>query len=181
LVEANPTLAAALRNDPRFTASAEAALGIRDGNTKFFLRDNPESASVFACDGEQTVASVDVEVVSLTSFMHRFDLDRIDVLKLDIEGSEFDILQQTPDGVLMNIHQITVEFHDAMSPFSGRGLYQQTRARLCELGFTCCPIAIRTHGDVLFLNRRRFAIGPVRSLGLSIFARWWLRFGTQRK
>jgi FkbM family methyltransferase len=181
LVEANPILAAALRDDARFEASVEAALGVRDGNTKFFLRDNPEAASVFACDGEQAVAALDVEVVSLPTLMHRFDLDRIDVLKLDIEGSEFEILQQTPDDLLKNIHQITVEFHDAIPPFSGRGLYQQTRERLGELGFTCCPIAIRTHGDVLFLNRRQFAIGPVRSIGLSMFARWSLRLSSRRK
>src|SRR3954470_4028001 len=154
LIEANPDLAATLRNDSRFEASVTAALGVHDSKATLFLRENLEASSVFASDAEQSSKATDIEVVGLATVMQRFDLDHIDVLKLDIEGSEFEVLQKTPDDLLKKIYQITVEFHDAMPCFAGRGLYERTRERLSKLGFTCCPIAIRTRGDVLFLNRR---------------------------
>src|SRR4051812_9492473 len=106
LVEANPELAAALRHDSRFKASVEAALGADDSKAKLFVRDNLEASSVFGSAAEQTSDAADIEVVGLQTFMKRFALDHIDVLKLDIEGSEFEVLQNTPAELLKNIHQI---------------------------------------------------------------------------
>ena len=108
--------------------------------------------------------SVSVEIISLPTLMKREGLTHIDLLKLDIEGAEFDLIAQTPEKTLCSISQITVEFHDFQSQYAGIGLFEKARARLKRLGFACCLMSFRTHGDVLFLNRARLSLGPLRAI-----------------
>ncbi len=174
LVEANPELADALGREKTFAGVTAAALGVRAGCAPFYVRQNLEASSLLP-GGGATVAATNAEVISLRSLVERYDLPRIDVLKLDVEGAEFDVLINAPAEMLTAIGQITVEFHDFQPAFQGRGLYERVRRRLRSLNFACCSTAFRTHGDVLFLNRSRFTIGPAASLGLAVAARWHLR------
>jgi FkbM family methyltransferase len=161
LIEANPILAAQL-SVPGAASITAAALGARDGHALFHQRVNPESGSVGGLSTD-VINSVSVEVISLLTLMQRAGVDRIDLLKLDIEGAEFDLIDQTPDEVWHRVGQITVEFHDFQEHFAGRGLFERARARLERLGFICCLMSFRTHGDVLFLNRHRLPLSPLRS------------------
>ena len=104
--------------------------------------------------------------------MERLGITKIDILKLDIEGAEFELFVSTPDDILRRIGQITVEFHDFKLCFRGRGLFENAREHLIALGFICCNMAFRTHGDVLFLNRGRTGLG----LWQSFYARWFARY-----
>ena len=54
-----------------------------------------------------------VQSINITQLLTYFDAtDTIDLLKIDIEGSEYEILEQTPSSELLRFKQITVEFHD---------------------------------------------------------------------
>jgi hypothetical protein len=44
--------------------------------------------------------------------MKENNIDYIDILKIDIEGSEYEILPSISDECYSKIRQITVEFHD---------------------------------------------------------------------
>ncbi|MFN8573486.1 MAG: FkbM family methyltransferase [Gemmatimonadaceae bacterium] len=55
----------------------------------------------------------DVQVVNLTDYMNQNDVRRIDVLKLDVEGSELDVLQGM-NGRLRDVSVIVGEFHESM-------------------------------------------------------------------
>jgi FkbM family methyltransferase len=160
LVEANPELVAALKRESRSDVVA-AALAGQDGTAEFFFRENIEGGSVFSRLGDRDVRTTPVEKISLETLLKRAQLESVDLLKLDIEGSEFDILGTSPAALLRRIGQITVEFHDFLPEFSGRGLFGGIRKRLDEIGFVCCPISFRTNGDVLFLNRRNFDLRSV--------------------
>jgi FkbM family methyltransferase len=182
LIEANPDLAAKLSVPGAEIISA--ALAARDGRATFQFNANPESGTIMAKGATPITGSAGVspasflstgrqdagaprqetvETISLPTLMQRFQLDHIDLLKLDIEGAEFDLVDQTPDDVWRRVGQITVEFHDFQKHFAGRGLFERARARLEQLGFVCCLMSFRTHGDVLFLNRERLRLNGMQT------------------
>lgn len=58
---------------------------------------------------------MEVEVLSLEEFLSRAGLagrDRIDLVKVDIEGAELPMFEEAPDVLLQRVAQFTVEFHD---------------------------------------------------------------------
>ena len=170
LIEANPKLASELKV-PKGAVKVSAALAASDGTATFHPHDNPESGSIIA-NRNSDAGTVSVEMVSLATLMKRFQLDRIDLLKLDIEGTEFDLIAQMPDAVLRSIGQLTVEFHDFQPRFAGQQLFERARARLEQAGFVCCVMSFRTHGDVLFLNRGRLRLGAARAVYVQRLARF---------
>ena len=174
LVEANPLLADQLRQSG-VNNVINAALGGDDGIARFITRANPEAGGIIANTTDTGEATVEVETVSLPTLFARYSLPKIDLLKLDIEGAEFDLFRKVPDELLRGIGQITVEFHDFLPTFKDQGLYESARKRLIGLGFICCPMSFRTHGDVLFLNQKALNIGATAALCYSNIARWWLR------
>lgn len=169
LVEANPKLVETL-----IVAGAEsitpAALDAHDGRGMLHVSENPEATGLFNAGSVTT--NVEVETISLVTLMQRLGIAKIDILKLDIEGAEFDLIASTPDQILQRINQITVEFHDFKPAFRGRGLFEKARERLIALGFICCNMAFRTHGDVLFLNRGRTGL----RLWQLFYAQWFARY-----
>ncbi len=169
LVEANPKLVETL-----IVAGAEsitpAALDAHDGRGMLHVSENPEATGLF--DAGSVTTNVEVETISLATLMQRLGIAKIDILKLDIEGAEFDLIASTPDQILQRINQITVEFHDFKPAFRGRGLFENARARLQSMGFDCCNMAFRTHGDVLFLNRARLQLVAGQRVYFQFCARW---------
>ena len=169
LVEANPRLVETLIV-ARAKSITTAALGARDGRGMLHVSENPEATGLF--DAGSATTSVEVETISLATLMQRRGITEIDILKLDIEGAEFDLIASTPDQILQRINQITVEFHDFKPAFRGRGLFENARARLQLMGFDCCNMAFRTHGDVLFLNRARLRLVATQRIYFQFCARW---------
>ena len=171
LIEANPELAEKLSFPPPATV-LHAALSTADGTASFFLRPNPESGSILTNSRDPNPNSIPIQSISLASLFNRFDLSIIDLLKLDIEGAEFALLQETPSHLLANIRQITVEFHDFLPEFQKRHLVERAVQRLEKIGFVCGNFAFRTHGDVLFINQRHFHLSRIQRFDLKHLARW---------
>lgn len=76
-----------------------------------------------------------IKTTSLRSLIELMNSDDdIDILKIDIEGAEYDILLNASDVDLMKFRQITVEFHDFVD---GRFKVDNkaVEARLRSLGF----------------------------------------------
>lgn len=57
------------------------------------------------------VVSYDVEVITLNQVFERLGLQRVDLLKMDIEGEEYAALATASDELLKQIDQLIVEFH----------------------------------------------------------------------
>jgi len=169
LVEANPRLVETLSITGAESITT-AALAGRDGRGRLHVSENPEASGLF--DAGSATTSVEVETISLATFMRRLGLTRIDLLKLDIEGAEFDLIASTPNQILQRINQITVEFHDFKPAFRNRELFEKARSRLESMGFDCCNLAFRTHGDVLFLNRTRLRLVARQRIFFQFCARW---------
>jgi FkbM family methyltransferase len=172
LVEPNPALVADL-SISKAASITPAALSAQDGRACLHLADNMESSSLSSTGtNSKEITTVEVETVTLTNLMKQLGLERIDLLKLDIEGEEFGVLATVSDAVLRRINQLTVEFHDFQPRFRGRKLFETARERLESLGFVCAVMSFRTHGDVLFLNRGALEISSQAGFYLRFVARF---------
>lgn len=172
LIEAHPDLAAAIEPPPGATVLS-AALGATDGEQAFVFSPNLEAGSI-AKDAD-SAPSVKVRTVSLLSVLRECVAERINLLKLDIEGAEFDLIRDTPDEIWSRIDQITIEFHDFLPDFQRDGQLEEAVARLRSLGFWMSNMAFKTHGDVLFVNRNRSCLSHARFVVRSRAARWLLK------
>jgi len=149
-VEALPELAASLAANPRFT-TLHAAVGGQPGTTLIF-RSPTRCAS--ACLNDRNPANgVAVPAVTLGELLERWELHHVDLVKIDVEGSELAILQTTPASVLQSIGQITCEFHDFIDA-THRPTIRLICDRMKALGFIVVPMAATTYGDTLFINRK---------------------------
>lgn len=59
-----------------------------------------------------------VQARSLASIMKEHNFEKVDLVKLDCEGAEYEILLQTPALVLAKIDRIIMEYHDLGSNFN---------------------------------------------------------------
>jgi FkbM family methyltransferase len=62
-------------------------------------------------------ALADVEVVTLKELFRRTNIEKCDLLKVDCEGSEYDILVKSPIEILDRIQQIALEYHPGFNEF----------------------------------------------------------------
>ena len=76
------------------------------------------------------VQPVEVAAVTLTEAVLACDAD-IDLLKLDVEGAEYDIILGTPPDVLRRVHRIVLEYH----PVPGSTV-AQLASHLAAAGFS---------------------------------------------
>jgi FkbM family methyltransferase len=102
----------------------------RDGRASLDLSSNPVSFSLMTSGSSDRRETV--EVITLGTFFERHKIDHCDFLKLDCEGSEFEIILDSRPSLMGRINRIVMEYHDHLSDkFSHRDLLQ----RLNELGF----------------------------------------------
>ena len=156
-IEASP----ALFDDLALPAGAigyNFAVAGSDGEVSFTLSDNPEASHVGGGSGAGDAITVPAR--SLAGFLDEVAPGAIDLLKLDIEGSEIAALDGLSDRHLARIGQITAEFHD----FCGYVTASQVDtaiARLRAAGFAIFPFSWHTRGDVLMVNQ---ALHPLSAL-----------------
>ena len=129
------------------------------------------SASVDLMRGQQSRDIIEVEGITLGGLMARLGLERVHLLKVDIEGAELAMFDTADDETLLRMDQITVEFHDFMDPDQTADA-ERIMARLRGLGFWSIKFTRRFHGDVLFLNPERTGISRLEYL----YAGYVMRF-----
>ena len=83
--------------------------------------------------GEQGQESIEVECTTLSNIIESNALDRVDVLKIDCEGAEYEILYSTPLQYFERIREIRMEYHILDS---GQRHIKRLREFLSETGYT---------------------------------------------
>jgi FkbM family methyltransferase len=68
-----------------------------------------------------------IPVMSLEDFFTRHGIATIHFLKMDIEGSEYDVFSAVPDSILARIDRLGIEYHDNLRP----GTLALLERRLC--------------------------------------------------
>jgi FkbM family methyltransferase len=104
----------ALNGFDHVTPIAKAVAG-SSGTREFHIAadENTGSHSLHLSEfEEETKSTFQVEVVSIADFMAEHSLERIDYLKLDCEGSEWEILENLSRETADRIGRITLEIHE---------------------------------------------------------------------
>lgn len=86
---------------------------------------------------------IEAKVKNLSTIMTSLDHDHVDLLKMDIEGSEYDVIDSLCDNLIIP-NQLLIEFHHR---FSGVGIKKTKRAlsQLAGLGYKIFYVSNRGH------------------------------------
>lgn len=111
-----------LLNSNRFVYLNHACVGIKDKEIKTYyaylhsgansLYNPPENLHKPIHGGHANnpfLKKYDVSVITISEVMKKFDVNQFDLIKMDVEGAEYDILENLP---LRCAKQISIEFHD---------------------------------------------------------------------
>lgn len=91
----------------------EFGISNKSGFVDFFLPNNPNhiSGSTITQKNVDVMKKISVEMKTINDIMYELGHNHIDVLKMDIEGSEYAVIDNILDSKI-SITQILIEFHD---------------------------------------------------------------------
>lgn len=87
-------------------------LGAADRIAEFFPPENPDHVSHTILNRQSTAANaIKVEIHRLKTIAEMLDHQHIDILKMDIEGAEYEVIDDLIDSPEISVYQVLVEFH----------------------------------------------------------------------
>lgn len=113
-------------------------LSNQEGVLEVALPSNPNHVSVRpsnvggAGKGKEITT---IKVNTLDNWMNKFGHEYIDILKIDIESSEYDVLEDLLDREHLPFTQLLVEYHSRFLSYSDRHRHYEVKERLREFGF----------------------------------------------
>lgn len=116
-------------NNLRNVTVKQAALDSTSGTRKFFVNKSTTSSFFW---GTPNGTSRSVLTVTLRQLLDEAGIEKVDFLKMDCEGAEFDILMNLDEEMLSKIKRVALEFHDLSREKSGKEL----KPYLEKKGFT---------------------------------------------
>lgn len=122
-------------DEPRFSIH-EVAIAARDGPLRVQVTHDPSSRSVSAAGLYESARFVELPGRTLRSLMHELGDDHIDLLKLDVEGAEYEIVPSL-DLRGLGVKVFCTQLHHNGSVGAARALI----ARLRDGGYE--PVACR--------------------------------------
>ena len=79
--------------------------------------DSPDRRLVLDSTGQALAGTITVNCISLAQCLDRHQLATVDLMKMDIEGSEWEVLLSTEPSVLRRIKHIQLEYHEVAAHF----------------------------------------------------------------
>jgi FkbM family methyltransferase len=131
-------------DEPRFSAH-QAAIATSDGPIRMQTTHDPQSRSVSSAGLYESGDFVELPGRTLRSLMSDFGDRRIDLLKLDIEGGEYEVLP-TIDLNALGVKIFATQLHHTGSVGEARSLIR----RLGEDGYQ--PVVCRTPVKITFVH-----------------------------
>jgi FkbM family methyltransferase len=87
----------------------------KESSTKTFFESLDNRSGSFFDDHvnikNDTTSTYNVRTIGINAIFDILEIERIDVLKMDIEGEEYSVLSSLPISILKAIDQLIVEFH----------------------------------------------------------------------
>jgi len=85
------------------------AISFKNGVERFYIGNIKKSSSLIKTHRNLSEEYYDIETITLRDILKPFD--KVDIVKMDIEGSEVEVLLSTDIDELNKINQLLVEFH----------------------------------------------------------------------
>jgi FkbM family methyltransferase len=148
--------------DPRFVLH-QLALSDADGSLRLYFpaRDDHVSAS-FRPGGHLSRRVFDAPARTLQTLFALFGMESVDVLKMDIEGAEYGVIENgLGTGAFERVGQLLVEFHHHLSSFSPAATCHSVDA-LRSAGWRIAWVS-PSHHEMLFVPEHR--VRELTSLG----------------
>lgn len=121
-----------LENDKNITIIEKAVYKER-GELQFYIDDsNSITSSLYSIDGHHP--SYNVTAITLEDAINLTGEQKIDLIKIDIEGAEFDIIKNTPNEVFNRVNSFIIEYHDFLFMEGDAKVFGLER-RLKDLGY----------------------------------------------
>lgn len=140
-----------VRNVPPGVKTFDVALADRVERRRLFVRSSP-SHSLYERSGDEE--SVVVEGISLAAAIERCGLNEIDLLKLDVEGGEFEILYGASEA-LSAVKEIRMEYHHHVGRADSRWRIEELQAYLARFGYARTLLRPMTSTSGIAWFRRR--------------------------
>lgn len=86
------------------------ALASKKEKRKFYLSDAVEH-SLIPRGNDSVDKFVEIETITLADVFTQNSIEKIDLLKMDCEGAEYEIFYNTTDEILKKVKEIRMEFH----------------------------------------------------------------------
>ncbi|MFA5995912.1 MAG: FkbM family methyltransferase [Patescibacteria group bacterium] len=114
------------------------ALSDINGTAIFYETAENESSSMLQDHinvKNDTITPYPVKTITLQTLFTELKLSTVDILKIDIEGMECKVLDNTPNNILLQANQIIVEFHHHTTDSITETDVQHTINKLTRLGY----------------------------------------------
>lgn len=82
---------------------------------KLFLTQNPAGHVLYDYNVKKKGEFIEIPTTTLRTIVDNNNIEQVDFLKMDCEGSEGGIIKTTPKEYLRKIKKISMEFHDNVS------------------------------------------------------------------
>lgn len=99
-------------NAPSWANLFRMGIMAEDGEHSFFVDVNPGGHSFFNYGNTKTGEVRKTQCLSIPSLFEKEKLEKIDFLKMDVEGPEIEILTALPDRYFPRIRNISFEYHN---------------------------------------------------------------------
>ena len=97
--------------ESRVVSVQKAVAGERGEARLFASTDDTGGGSLYTGDEANRQTSCSVSIITLQDIFETFNLQTVDFLKMDCEGSEYEIFYSTPPQYLRQVSQMIVEYH----------------------------------------------------------------------
>jgi len=131
------------RNVPASVATFELAVTGREEQRRLWLRT---TSSHSMHEQRASEGSILVDCVSLGGALERCEVDRVDLLKVDVEGGEFEILYGDADA-LTAVSEIRLEYHHRAADSDPRHRLDALDDHLEEHGFSRTLLRPTSHNS----------------------------------
>lgn len=87
-------------------------------NTKVNIIDIGEGVASFITNELENTGNIieKITAVTISEIMAKFDVSFIDLIKMDIEGSEYELFDYKPEDWTVRINMLAVELHEGLKP-----------------------------------------------------------------
>jgi len=109
--------------------------------------------SLVGYNGNSVSEVLPVETKSLSQLFEEEDILVCDLMKVDIEGGEYDLFLQSPPSVFDRVNRIVLEFHENLSASSGTRF--DLKSHLESLGFVVDMFENKVHRRLGYLRAKR--------------------------